>query len=286
MKIMEMIMATTDVDKHKERFAREALETMIEQSKENYIPTYFEHDYRNPPIGRIADTYLRENLNGQTLIGVIELFDIEDIGKIEKSKKELKIHEYKKNTIQIGYDRSYKSDTYLKLIRELQNSVDKLIEPQEEIKKALDPISFLLMGMSFILGSIATGFLGKIGSDGYDKFKKALNNIIQKKKKENQEFVFTIDITVITNDGNKICTQIHYSNPETNDIVDYLGDILQKIDDYLLELYKENSDLRKVVFTIQNMEPKLSYIVRKSGIPDRIEDIEKYGTFIKAARKK
>lgn len=73
---MKGIIASTNVDSVGDRFTKEAILSMIEQSKNNYIRVTYEHDPRKIPIGRIIDTQLIEFDDGN--FGIENTFEIFD----------------------------------------------------------------------------------------------------------------------------------------------------------------------------------------------------------------
>ena len=57
----------------------------------------------------------------------------------------------------------------------IANTLSSGTEAELSLKKAFEPISILVVGIGgFVLGSIASGFVGKVGSDAYDGLKHRL----------------------------------------------------------------------------------------------------------------
>lgn len=282
MRIVEQIAATTHVDQHGDRLTRRALRSMLRQIERRYLWSYLEHDYRNPPIGRTAGGYVKELKDGNlALITRMEIFDANDVGMTTNDTKECVIRIHPRDNIEIEYDRSYSRADYMELVSELQDALDSKTQPREELKKALEPLSFLMIAGSFVLGSMASGFFNKIGADGWDKLNAILPRIIKKRREDSKEYVLTFDFTVEPQQGKPFTCQIHFTNPKENEIADSLKTVLADAENTVTMLSTARRDISKVCFDVVNGSARLSYVVGRSGIPTEVRDIAAYDELTK-----
>lgn len=282
MKTVVRVFSGDQIDKHGDKITIEALKDMRDQTNANIYPSFMEHDYRLPPIGRVYKAEIIEKDGSHLLIGEIELFDLDDINKQNPiSGKQLVIHQNEINHIQIGFDRSYELNNQIDEIKILQNAIDNEKKPIYEAKKAFEPISCLTLLGAAVLGGLSTGFLNKIGSDIWDK----IINVYSKNKKEEQEKQIIINITVNVN-GNYIEATINHTNPEITNIKNATKIGIDIIETVLNEYNKKNIPVKKVVINSDKNGIRHEYSVYIDGTPFDIYDLEKYGTFIISARGK
>ncbi len=280
MRRVERIIASSQVDLHRDMLTRGALESMVQQAKEHFLPAYLEHDYRNAPVGRTVDAYLKEGEDGTTyLIAVMEMFDKEDVGIDEKEKRTIVLPEYNINSLQVIYDRTYEEKNYLELVTQMQVAMDPYAKASEKLKKAFEPLSFLTIVGAFVLGAIASGFFNKIGSDGWDKLSKTLQSLIKKRTAEKKEFIITFEILVHTADGDRISCLIHYTNPREKDIPITLRGVLTQAEKELMAIINRRKNIARVSFDVKEGRVILNNVIGKSGIPLEITDILEYGKF-------
>lgn len=268
--------ATTHLDRHGERLSLSALEQMCEQTNNSIMSMYYEHDYRNPPIGRWFGAEIVSLEDGEYALDIIgEVFsgnknDFEDL-----SSKSLIVERCDDNQFYIAADRNYRNPEDEKLLNEL----DKIfLDPQprkEEIKKSLEPISTLTIIGSFVAGAIASGFFGKIGSDLYDKLKEKLTQLTTPKKGEKEkllEYCFTIkDIS-----GNEIVARIIMTNPMTSDIDAVMQNGLKQLDEVMPILFEMNNKdnvhkIVKVVFDFKDGCLVMNYAITDKGLPCKVK---------------
>lgn len=268
MKYYNGIFATTHIDLQNERMALPALESMIEQANQYYIPVNIEHDPRIPPIGRIISAQLKQLDDGEYAVeGVIEAFESGDESLLQAGdKREIRLLEHSFDHLDISYDRNYENASDQELIQDINSLLKTKSNPQIQIKKALDPISTLTIGGAFILGGVAAGFLGKIGSDAWDTFKEKLKILLNKKKVEEKEKLLSFEFT-IENDGYKINVEVILSNPTDNDIESFLENGLKNIDAILPNYFNQEIGLKKIVMEYADNAIKVKFGVRKDAVP-------------------
>lgn len=268
MKYYKGILATTHVDKHKDKMTIEALKSIIEQANLHYIPVGIEHDPRTPPVGRVKSAELKELKDGEYAIeGVIEVFEDGDIIELQKDDpKSMKIREHSFSSLDISYDRNYQDEEDRILISEINHLLKSNTEPLSDIKKSLDPISIITIGGAFALGGIATGFLGKIGSDGWDLLKEKLKKLFRKRKGGKKEKLLSFEFD-IEKEGYLICAQIIITNPKDQDIEDFLEYGLKKVDKVLPKYFTPELGIKRIVMEYSNNETKVKFGVRKDAVP-------------------
>lgn len=83
MKITQ-IMATTHLDRHNQRFTKEALEDMVNQINDSSaLGVTFEHDLTLPFFGKVTKTYLKQLPDGEYgVVGEFLLFNQEEVQEV------------------------------------------------------------------------------------------------------------------------------------------------------------------------------------------------------------
>ena len=132
------------------------------------------------------------------------------------------------------------------------------------VKKALDPVSFLIIGGTFVLGSIASSFFGSIGRDGWEVFKKKLGEILAKKRTDTGEVVLQWDILL----KKEHCSvTVLATNPTMSDIDTLFDHHAQQIDSMVKKVLQMSSDIRVIVFEYQQDDLSIKYVIRRDGKP-------------------
>ncbi|MGB4849612.1 MAG: hypothetical protein WBP41_16935 [Saprospiraceae bacterium] len=265
MSLQKIRLSTTHLDAHNERMSVGALRSMLQKSNEKIIPLGIEHDPRKSPAGRIIKTELVELEDGEfALDGIAEVFDSDIQDTIDVGDREIQLRQYFEGEFKVFTDRTFRNDESQALIKEL-SSILKNAETREEIKKALDPISILIIGGSFVFGGIANGFLGEIGADGYRALKTVLKKLFSKNNSRTEELLI-FEWTLIKHDTS-INVEVILTNPTAEDIDYILEDGLKDIDTLLEELFDNNLGFGKIVYEYKNKKMELNYALLKNGIP-------------------
>ena len=266
MKKTKLRLATTHLDRHNERFSVGALESMVEQSNERIIPLGSEHDPRITPLGRVIHTELVKLEDGEFAVeGVAEIYNGEFEGLEDVGNREIPVRKYQNESYKIVTDRNFRDEQSKKDIQELKELLNNA-ETEEEIKKALDPISILTIGGAFILGGIANGFLGGIGSDAYEALKKKLKEIFSQPVPNGQEKLFTFDTTI--NDRNhSVNVEVILTNPSVDDIQEFFDNGIKQLDQVLPRHFNNDNGFARIVFDYKKDNLKLKFAVKKDGIP-------------------
>ena len=262
MKLVEVILSTTHIDRHNERMSKSALESMVEQIKANIIPAGIDHDPRIPPVGRIKDAKLQKRTDGEyEVIGIIEMFEPGD--EIPLSNRRLTIRKPDSKEFELIYDRSYRNEKDQKTIEEIGKILDS--SPIEESKKSYDVLSVLTIAGVFAAGAISAGFFNSLGKDAYDSLKKYIKELLKRKSKETEERLFKFNPIVEIKDR-VIEIDIILTNPKDGDIDMFFEDGLKELDSNFAK-WIENKSIAKLVFEYSDNSLKLKFGIRKDGVP-------------------
>lgn len=265
MSLVEVIISSTKLDKHNERMTKDALETMAKDVNKYYIPVGIEHDPRIAPVGRVISAEVFKGEDGEYYLkGIIENF-AENFEIKSDSEKTMRIDNFSNDGLELHYDRSYKDD--LDLLNEINLTINSSVKPQFQNKKALEPLSLLIIGAGvFVIGGIANGFLNKMGSDAWDKVKPLLSQLFNKNKA--QEKLFSLNLEVDHN-GEKILIDIILTNPTEEDL-DKLRLKMNEIDAFITPILSINVNVRKFVIEFKDGLFNSKFIVRKDCIPIKL----------------
>ncbi|MBT3273976.1 MAG: hypothetical protein HN368_12540 [Spirochaetales bacterium] len=282
MSIYKIVVASDHLDRHNEIVSPEALRSMVQQINAGILPSYFEHDYRFPPIGRVENARLHLDNEGHTYVMAdLELFDSALSSKKASPTKSLVTHDTPIGKAQVAFDRTYDTEDYQELVMDVQRQLDSELMPITEGKKALEPMSWLTLGFGFVAGAVASGFFNKLGQDIWDKLKKSLSAICEKRRQEDGTFVIDFLVTV-HDEKTTVEARVMFTNPEYDDIKEILPSALQEIEK-VLQRYKESGqEVRKLAWNVAERELRFSYAVDLDGIPVDVDEkaIEEYGEFI------
>lgn len=265
MKYIKGIIATSHIDRHGDMLSPEGLKDMVEQINTQYIPITIEHDPRIPPQGRIKSAKLIKLEDGHYAVEEIkEIFEEGDEINVVDPSREMPLPIYDSDVLQITFDRSYRDDASQRLINDISSLLGS--SPQEYEKKALEPISILIIGGFYLLGKIASGFFNKLGSDAWDALKSKLKILFEKKKKEAQEnlLMFQLSISV---EGLIVNTEVVLTNPSDDDIDSFFENGLSKLDQIIPSLINKHPEVKKIVFTFSDNDLSLLFSVRKDAVP-------------------
>ena len=262
MKIEKRIIATSHRDSHGEILHSDGLKDMVENIKEKYVRVGVEHDPRIPPLGRIVDANIFKMEDGEYAVeAVMEIFEKDDLFIPIDNKKKMISHQNELNHLLIRYDRSFREEDNLRIVNEIAGIFNS--KPVEEVKKALDPLSILIISGGFILTSIAAGFFGKFGSDLFDSFKNKLKQLYKRKSSQEQLLIFEF---TIYSQGN-ITVSIILTNPDDLVIDSFFSDGLNKLEKLLPHYFDHEFAISEIFLKYNNGKLEVTYGIRKDGIP-------------------
>jgi hypothetical protein len=142
--------------------------------------------------------------------------------------------------------------------------------PIESIKKAMEPLSVLQLTAAFVAGGVASGFLGKLGSDAADALKEKIKRLMRRAEKRAPERVFRL-VLQLEKDGYSIEADIFITNPTDNDIDSLLSSGLSEIDSKIPQLMDFGKQLSKLTFEYKDNHLQLKFGVRKDCVPVTIK---------------
>lgn len=259
------------IDRHNERMPLSILESAKDQTNENIISSYKEHDYRFPPIARVNKAYIKNENGINSLYGEFEFFEIKDINKQNTiPNKVLKLHDFKDSSI--SYDRSYEINGLKQDVEDLQKTISNET-PIFEVKKAFEPVNTLII----IIGTIASksfieGFFNKAGSDFWD----GLKNLITKNASLDVNEKIYIFNTMIERNDYKVEVVINFTNPTTYDIQNVLYQHQKMIDSTIDKYEKDSINVSRIIFNSNEDTLEHGYSVFQDGTPFDISDIDAY----------
>ena len=267
MKLVKGIVATTHVDLHGDRMALQALQGLARQVGEHYLPVDVNHDPRYPPVGRVDSAEIIELPDGEYAIQCTqEMFEEADsLESLNGDGRKIRIKDQNIQTIAVEYDRTFRDEKGEELLRELSQISGEDEKPTQTLKKAVEPISTLLIAAGICaLGSIAVGFFTKLGSDFYDKLKNALISYYR----DNNSSERLLDFCFVTQQNNSTF-EIHVLvvNPTEQKLNELFNSRFNEIDTRLSSLPLIDSDVAKIVFEYNNQKLLMLYAVRSDSVP-------------------
>ncbi|WP_276975646.1 hypothetical protein [Flavobacterium filum] len=266
METIKIILATTHLDRHSERFTMGALENMVKQTNKGIIPLGVEHDPRIPPQGRVIKAELVLMDDGEYAVeGTAEVFNGDFSTLADTGEREIPVRKYKPGKFKIVSDRNFRDENSKKNIDDLKQILQGA-KAEEEIKKSFDPISILTIGGSFIAGAITAGFLKEIGADAYKALKAKLIDIFTENPKEGQEKLFTFDTTISKGDKS-INVEVIISSPTVDDIQKFFDEGVQQLDQVLPRHFENEKGFSRIVFEYKAGHLEVKFAVLKNGVP-------------------
>lgn len=254
---------TTHVDAHDERFALSALEDGRRSTREYYVPVWFEHDPRLPPIGRIIDAEIVEMDDGEyALEATYELFDSDGPVPYKRDRR-MQTKDLSKGEFFLSFDQNMTTEQDQGSIKTIADAFG--VEPQFEGKKALDPISVLTIGGAFVAGGIASGFLKSLGADLYAVVKEKVKEIMSRRKDGEQDKLFKFHSTILIN-GRSVDVDVIMTNPSPADIDSFFDSGINELD-HLISHYLNDPSVARIVLDYQSRSLQIKFGVREDCAP-------------------
>ncbi|MEN6370058.1 MAG: hypothetical protein ABFD77_10255 [Thermotogota bacterium] len=259
-------LATTHVDLDGDRLALSGLEAMVRQIDAQHIPVGVEHDPRIPPAGRIASAELVELTDGDYAVdGVIEVFEAGDRPALETAKGCMPLQLTPSGKFAVLFDRGFRDEESRALVDAVGTALG--VQPRPYIKKSLDPISVLTIGVGFALGAVATGFLRQLGEDSYATLKGRLAELFARQTGRREgTSILSLDVTV-EKDGKRMVIQVLAENPGKGEIDALLGDGLAQVDAISERFFATAEDVPKLVCRLQDGRVTPTFGVRRDCVP-------------------
>jgi len=264
MKIVTATLATSHVDRHRDRLTLSALEGMVQQIQDAYIPINIEHDPRQPPIGRIADASLEQRPDGAYAVeGTIEVFEPGDDAASDTDQRVMKLR-IPQVPIQVEFDRSFDNPEDRHTVEEIGALLGS--RPQFEAKKALEPLTVLAIAGLFAFGSIAKGFFSKLGGDIYETLKARLKALVARRRQAGSDCVLMFRAAVCRGD-HTVLVEVFATNPTPETVEFLFGPALAELDRLLPSYYQPETGVKRIVFELTGGQLELRFGVNEKCRP-------------------
>lgn len=269
------IVATTHVDRHRERMSRSALEALATQLRARYIPLGYEHDPRYPPLGRMVGAQVVELPDGEFAAeALLEFWDADPTTlTIESDGREIpRLVESDSPSVQ--YDRTFRDSASHEIVAEIGALLES--RPVMVAKKAVDPIPVLTLVLgTFVAGGIAQGFFGRLGEDAYNALKGKLVRLYEHRKRPG-----LIQIVVATTlaDEHDVEWIVVAESRRGPDVEHLLEQVLAALDRDAAKIAATVARLRaprRIVFAWRKRRLELLHILDTHGVPIVVAEIPK-----------
>ena len=192
MRTVRTLVATTKIDRHGDRFTRESFDDAAREMSTRYVPMLWNHDPRHPPLGRTIRAEVQELEDGEWgLFAVSELFEENEVPPL--GDRDMVVREVAADVFTIVRDRSYRHEEDQRVLDDLRGSGFRI---DTEEKKALEPLSVLVIAVGAAASMFAAGFLNKMGSDAWDALKTAVRRLLDRKRREQVEFLLVFELQI------------------------------------------------------------------------------------------
>ena len=197
--------------------------------------------------------------------GLFVTSEIFEPGEMPKRlDRKIPVKERSAGEISVTSDRSYRNGEDRRILEELRSEG---IVVDEMAKKALEPISVLILGA---VAAASAGFFGKMGSDAWDGLKSRISALLARRRAENREFVFVIELRFVRLSGPQI-VRIFTTSPEESALERLLASLPDELEEKLQALTESlPSDTGIVAFEYRSGELSPSYAVREDCVPLRV----------------
>jgi hypothetical protein len=256
-------LATTHVDRHGDRLAPEALEGMAKQIAEAYVPILNEHDIRMP-LGRVTSAQVVELPDGElALEAECEYWEQSDtIQSARGDGRLMRLQLPEPEIFSIAYDRVAFDEEDIGELREIAQLVGD--EPHSVGKKAAEPVATLVIaGGVFIAGSIAAGFLSKLGGDLYEGLKTRLQKFIRRQQKK---MVVDFHFTALV-EPRRLEVHIVVEEPTAEDIAALFDANFGGVDALVLEALQIEPQAARVVLEWRDRTLSRLVTLREDAFP-------------------
>lgn len=267
MKKFEAIISNTLIDRHGDKLTLDALRDFARHINESYIPINIEHDPRRAPIGRFISAEVRKRTDGEyEVFGIGELFENNDALPYLDDGRAIPLAGYADGQLELRYDRNFDNEEDLRVIAEVENILNT--QAGYQFKKSLDPLSVLEIGGAFVAGGIASGLLGKIGSDAWDGLVAKIKQLMVREKPTEKERLLSFEAKLERN-GEELSIKVLLTNPSGDDVEHFFNHGLEVVDRMSPLLFDPKKQIVKVVLEYNQEGLKVLYGLRGDGTPMR-----------------
>jgi hypothetical protein len=261
---MTAIIATTHVDLHGERLAISALEDMVRQVDEAYIPVMWNHDIRFPPLGRSVSAKIIELPDDEHALETeSEIWEPSDrLADLAGDGRSVVTQHLDEPGFEVRVDRGLSSARDREAAEELAALAGPGRKPVELGKKALEPDAVLVVAVGTIAGSIALGFFQHLGEDLYDHLKSKLSRLVAERERS---LLIDFDITFERNGRKSL--HVLLDGPNAAQIEDLFDRRFEGLDVMIETCLEHAAETDHVVATWLEGQMVLNYVVRRDGVP-------------------
>lgn len=242
------ILASTHIDTHGDLFTLEALEKAAIQSEQQFLPVNFNHDPRIPPLGRMVKAEVVQLPDGEHgLVAHSEIFEPGDV-ITPLPGRERPLHQVETGTIEVVFDRSYRSELDTSTLEEIQGLPGVSTSCLE--KKALEPLSVLTVAFGlWAAASYFSGFLNQMGADTWDFLKTRIKTLQKRRREEGREYLFILEAQ-IPRDSGLLCVKFIATSPAAGELDLLLSSGLAELDKLIAKMLSIDPDVREIVFNL------------------------------------
>lgn len=270
MKTIETVIATSRVDRHGDLITVEALREAEDRLRQGYLPVLFNHDPRVPPLGRAVDAEVRQTEDGSfQLVGKTEIFEPGDDLPFDPDGRRMIVREFESDKLTLVADRSYTAAEDWESLEALSEELDAGLERFE--KKALEPISVLLLAVTGAAAAFASGFLNKMGGDAWDAAKPRLTKLLGRRRDDREEFLFIFEVLLVREEG-PLSVQCTLTSPTEDEMERFWSDGLEQLEQQLPPVLAAGPKVSRVVLHYQNGAVVPGFAVRSDCVPLKLGD--------------
>jgi hypothetical protein len=266
MRRIKTMMATTHIDRHKDQFTLEALESMRALISKSYLPYIVNHDPRCPPLGRVIDSEIISLADGEhALEAEIELFEEGPLPPLDPSDRSIPLRDLPSDSLLLTIDRTFAQPEF----RDAVEEVSRLFGTPSKFegKKALEPIAVLVIGAgAFAVGKFVSSFFSRLGSNAADALSDRLKQLISKGRRDDEVRLLRFEFECHHN-GQAVHVEAILSSPTEEEIDGFLLRGLNQLDQELPVHLGAAEGLVRYVYSYSEGKLKLEFAVRSDALP-------------------
>lgn len=242
-----------------------ALESGVRQVQGRLLPVWFNHDPRVPPLGRTVSAEVVPLEDGQFgLLATSEIFEPGDELSTLSDQREMALQHFDAGSITVVFDRSYRSAEDAALLAEIESIPSIKVRPYE--KKAVEPLSVLLVALAFGASAFVGGLLNKAGSDAWDWLKPRVALLLSRRRQTLPEFLLVFEVQLQRHSG-PLSIQCILTSPSEADVDLFWSAGLLSLEDLLPSLASTGPDIRRIVLHFEAGALVPGFAVRRDCVP-------------------
>ncbi|WP_419861465.1 hypothetical protein [Candidatus Palauibacter sp.] len=276
MRLARGITATTHVDRHRDKLTLGALEDMVRQIEDHYIPVLNQHDPRLPPLGRIASAEVVPMDDGEyALVVTQELFEPGDVPPPVDKRRSVRLRELPSD-INIAVDQSFRHEADQEILATLEKSG---VTVTQGVKKALEPISVLIIGAGLL---VARGFLNRIGDELGGTVCEAVRGLLNRRRGADATFLLVMELRLRDN-PQPLSLKVILDSPSDDEVVEFLRDGVKLVQELIPTVLTYADDFCEVTLHYKNQQLRSGHGIRRDGFPirqlDQFDQIDQHDDF-------